>query len=248
MLGLVVKDKDYLELAMFTGVLNLAKDGAISSSNQLKEFTLINSTFSEFYGFNDSDVDCLFQVLGLDTKYRADVRKMYMGYRFNSDSSVYNPWSVANCLNNCMKNTKLEPKGFSNDVLRSYWTSSSSIEFVKPLMIQPAVMVKLGEILSSSKRETEFTFHQQISKEQMNNLKRVIDKCNSQPNKYVQLSTEHVNILFSYLTFQGYFSIKSCSSSSCVVTFPNLEVEREILNMLASKIDSPSIIEYAACI
>lgn len=136
-----IKSNKYVHYAMLTGILPLAKECALSGLNNLREFNLGNSSFARFYGFSQSDVVALFNLFDINHDYLEDVKKLYSGYKFNTVDSVYNPRSVANCIqqlvnNKALKRESLGKKELDYCALQPYWTMSGYIRYITPLMTQ----------------------------------------------------------------------------------------------------------------
>ena len=95
--GDVMKDNEYLQFGIMTGILRIAKEGIFSGLNNLKVNTIFSEKYSEYYGLTEEEV--LEAVKYYDMEYEMqDIRKWYDGYQFGK-SEVYNPWSIINFLN-----------------------------------------------------------------------------------------------------------------------------------------------------
>ena len=107
--GLVLKDNEYLEMGVMTGILRVAKENIFSGLNNLEVHTILDSEFTEYFGIMENEVEDALKDFGLEYELE-DVQKWYNGYLFG-DSKVYNPWSIINFL----KKGKLRP----------YWVNTS---------------------------------------------------------------------------------------------------------------------------
>lgn len=112
----LLKDRPYVVLAYMTGILPIAKYSSGSELNMFSEFTMASEArFSECFGFNDKEVDILFEryqkrTVKPEQVTREGLRNWYDGYHTKSGMRLYNPRSVVMAL--------------SNNNLGSYWTSS----------------------------------------------------------------------------------------------------------------------------
>ena len=107
--GLVLKDNEYLEMGVMTGILRVAKENIFSGLNNLEVHTILDSEFTEYFGIMENEVEDALKDFGLEYELE-DVQKWYNGYLFG-DTKVYNPWSIINFL----KKGKLRP----------YWVNTS---------------------------------------------------------------------------------------------------------------------------
>ena len=107
--GSVLKDNEYLEMSIITGILRVAKENIFSGLNNLEVHTILDSEFTEYFGIMEDEVEEALKDFNLEYELK-DVQKWYNGYLFG-DSKVYNPWSIINFL----KKGKLRP----------YWVNTS---------------------------------------------------------------------------------------------------------------------------
>ena len=113
--GLVLKDNEYLEMGVMTGILRVAKENIFSGLNNLEVHTILDSEFTEYFGIMESEVED--SLKDFDLEYELiDVQKWYNGYLFGK-MKVYNPWSIINFL----KREKLKP----------YWVNTSGNGLIK---------------------------------------------------------------------------------------------------------------------
>ena len=111
----VLKDNNYLEMGIMTGILRVAKENIFSGLNNLEVHTILDNEFTEYFGITEEEVNQA--VKDFDLEYELeDVQKWYNGYLFG-DRKVYNPWSIVNFL----KRKKLKP----------YWVNTSGNELIK---------------------------------------------------------------------------------------------------------------------
>ena len=111
----LLKDQPYVELAYMTGILPIAKYSSGSELNMFYEYTMASEErFCEYFGFLDSEVDCIYEkylsVTDMPKISREGLRTWYDGYHTMSEKKVYNPRSVVAAL--------------TNNNLGNYWTSS----------------------------------------------------------------------------------------------------------------------------
>jgi len=107
--GSVLKDNEYLEMSVITGILRVAKENIFSGLNNLEVHTILDSEFTEYFGVMENEVEDALKDFGLEYELE-DVQKWYNGYLFG-DTKVYNPWSIINFL--------------KKERLRPYWVNTS---------------------------------------------------------------------------------------------------------------------------
>ena len=113
--GVVLKDNNYLEMGIMTGILRVAKENIFSGLNNLRVHTILDNRFTEYFGITESEVEKALKDFNLEFELQ-DVQKWYNGYLFG-DIEVYNPWSIINFLN--------------DEKLKSYWVNTSGNELIK---------------------------------------------------------------------------------------------------------------------
>ena len=94
--GLVLKDNEYLEMGVMTGILRVAKENIFSGLNNLEVHTILDSEFTEYFGVMENEVENSLKDFELEYELD-DVQKWYNGYFFGKNE-VYNPWSTINFL------------------------------------------------------------------------------------------------------------------------------------------------------
>ena len=116
--GDVMKDNEYLQFGIMTGILRIANEGIFSGLNNLKVNTIFSEKYSEYYGLTEEEV--LEAVKYYDMEYEMQgIRKWYDGYQFGK-SEVYNPWSIINFLN--------------ERELKAYWIGVSGNSMINDLL------------------------------------------------------------------------------------------------------------------
>lgn len=124
MLGKAVKTNDYLQFAVITGCLRIAKESIFTGLNNFKTKTVSDIGFSTYFGFTDAEVRKILKYYDLEEKYSL-FKEWYDGYQFG-DIGIYCPWDVINqCDIFCT----------SKDVeMKLHWTNSSSNSIVREII------------------------------------------------------------------------------------------------------------------
>lgn len=128
-LGGALKTNPYLQFAVLTGCMRISKESIFTGVNNFKSYSILDSKFSDAFGFTQEEVSRLLCVVGLSKKLTL-VKSWYDGYIFG-DSEIFCPWDVLNYVNDYVS---LAEEGCEREP-GNYWKNSSgnSIvdEFVK---------------------------------------------------------------------------------------------------------------------
>jgi hypothetical protein len=126
-LGAGLKDNPYLFKAVLTGILRVSKESLFSDLNNVRVYTLLNSEYGEFFGFTEEEVTALLQNTQLEAA-APSIKEWYNGYQAGN-TTVYNPWSIINCV---------AEKG----ELKPYWVNTSSNMLVRKLITESSIRFK----------------------------------------------------------------------------------------------------------
>lgn len=110
-----LKDNPHLAFGFLTGILRVAKESIFSGMNNLKINSILDESYSEYFGFTTEEVKNMLCYYGREEKSR-EICEWYDGYRFGK-TEIFNPWSVINYISD-----KCFPKAFwqstgSNDII-----------------------------------------------------------------------------------------------------------------------------------
>lgn len=109
------KDNRHLSYGFLTGILRVAKESIFSGLNNLTINSVLDSKYSDYFGFTSDEVKEMAEYYGVVDKYD-EICEWYDGYRFGK-SEIFNPWSVINYFNNeCMPRAFWQSTG-SNDII-----------------------------------------------------------------------------------------------------------------------------------
>ncbi|MEM7403613.1 MAG: AAA family ATPase, partial [Myxococcota bacterium] len=121
LLGAALKGNDtFLNKAVITGILRVAKEDIFSDLNNLGVYGVLDDPFTQFFGFTTTEVKQLLQQRQLQHTFTV-VSQWYDGYRFGEDRPVtlYNPWSVVSYVANAMQLPK------------DYWVNTGSTALIQ---------------------------------------------------------------------------------------------------------------------
>ena len=94
--GAALKDNPFLDRAVITGILRVSKESLFSGLNNLTVYSVLDTEYSQHFGFTELEVHNLLQEAGLHNK-EAEIKSWYNGYIFGG-TTVYNPWSIVNYI------------------------------------------------------------------------------------------------------------------------------------------------------
>jgi len=143
LLSKVLKTNPALEKGFLTGITRTAREGIFSGLNNLSVCTILNTDYSDKFGFTQEEVETLLVSYNLTDK-KDDIKRWYDGYVFGQ-TNIYNPWSLLNCIKN---------KGNFD----TYWANTSNNDLIKDLITQSNQIIKddielllQGKILTNKK-------------------------------------------------------------------------------------------------
>lgn len=129
-----LKDNRHLSFGFLTGILRVAKESIFSGLNNLKTYTILDESFSEYFGFTTEEVREMAEYYGVPEKMD-EICEWYDGYRF-SGHSIFNPWSVTGYFSN-------------HCALQAYWQSTGSNDIIREILADatPDTMKRLEALM-----------------------------------------------------------------------------------------------------
>lgn len=88
-----LKDNPHLAFGFLTGVL---KESIFSGMNNLKTNSILDNSYSSYFGFTNEEVKDMLAYYEYEDKYQ-EILEWYDGYRFGN-TEIFNPWSVINYI------------------------------------------------------------------------------------------------------------------------------------------------------
>ncbi len=105
-----LKDNEFLEFAVITGCLRVAKESIFTGTNNFVSYSVLDEDFSGYFGFSEEEVEKMLAVAHRQDKAGV-IKEWYDGYVFG-DSSVYCPWDVINYMSALIKRPNAKPKNY----------------------------------------------------------------------------------------------------------------------------------------
>ncbi|KIR03000.1 hypothetical protein P261_01815 [Lachnospiraceae bacterium TWA4] len=118
--GYGMKTNPYMEFAVVTGCLRIAKESIFTGFNNPKIHTIVDKDYREWFGFTDKEVLDLLTYYGKES-YQTITKEWYDGYLIG-DIHVYCPWDVMNWCYELTHRDSTIPKNF--------WANSSGNDII----------------------------------------------------------------------------------------------------------------------
>ena len=133
--GSALKTNEYLQAAVITGCLRIAKESIFTGLNNFNVDTISDISFAQYFGFTDTEVKDFLQYYELDAFY-GQIREWYDGYHFGKQE-IYCPWDVINHCKKLLADKKHRPEAF--------WANSSSNYIIQDILSMASETAK-GQI------------------------------------------------------------------------------------------------------
>jgi len=115
-----LKDNNYLEKAVITGILRVAKESIFSGLNNISVCSISEYRAADKFGFTEEEVADLLKYYD-DIFTLTEIRDWYDGYNFG-EVEIYNPWSILSCIDKRR--------------LTSHWVNTASSDLIKDLCLK----------------------------------------------------------------------------------------------------------------
>ena len=123
-----LKDNIYLEKAVLTGILRVARESIFSGLNNLKVCTLLDEEYSDKFGFTEKEIEKILIDFN-EMKNCHEFKEWYNGYIFGS-TIIYNPWSTLSYLS------------YKNNEFMPYWVNTSENKIIKTIIARSSEELK----------------------------------------------------------------------------------------------------------
>jgi len=153
LLSSALKDNPHLQFSVMTGCLRVSKESIFTGLNNLDVISILNNTYSEYFGFTQNEMDAMLKYYDLEDK-RQTVRDWYNGYLFGT-TEVYNPWSSVRVVNNWLVNIRDYPK--------PYWANTSSNDIIHDMIDKVNLETKAGLETLTAGGTISATVHEDVT-------------------------------------------------------------------------------------
>ncbi|KYM44385.1 AAA family ATPase [Fusobacterium necrophorum] len=141
-----LKDNEYLQIGIMTGILRVAKEGIFSGLNNLTVYSILDEKYSSYFGLTEEEVEQALKYYHMEYNIQ-EVKEWYDGYQFGN-TEIYNPWSIINYI--------------SNQKLDAYWINTSSNGMINQ------ILEMAGRAGSSVFQKLEILFQQKTITQRIN--------------------------------------------------------------------------------
>ena len=187
-----------LKKGVITGILRVSKESMFSGANNIKVYNITDNKYSTYFGFTEEEVKEVLEEYNLSNSFN-EVKKWYDGYLF-SETTIYNPWSILNYLD--------DPK----NTLKVYWANTGGTDLLQDLIYSTKGNTNLLE-----------TFHTLLEKGSITgidlDLEMNLPSLNNNPNTVWTLF-----MLSGYLTPSEYIDF----SKLVTLRIPNFEIRKNL--------------------
>ena len=118
MYGSALKGNLSLKKAVVTGIMRTSKENIFSGLNNIKVNSILESSFSQYFGLTEEEVEQSLRDYGIEYKLE-EIQTWYNGYNFGG-TRVYNPFSITSYLDS----KKIMP----------YWVNTSSNTLINKIL------------------------------------------------------------------------------------------------------------------
>ncbi|MGC0372304.1 MAG: hypothetical protein DGJ47_001016 [Rickettsiaceae bacterium] len=220
-----LKNNQYLDKGIVTGVFRLAKANIFSGLNNLSNFGTGDVEFAKYYGFTQAEADDFLKAYGVDEKTSTKIKDWYNGYNIGG-LEIYNPWSLVKCVSKHRYYKANNLTFVPSDILRNYWGESGNINFITPLLKHKNIQKIIEILLSEEKNEIVFSLIPELNVENYRELRKMV----SLGSNY-EITLRGQEVLLSYLLLAGYLT-KSDKDNYYIAA--NKEIKSELSAKLFS--------------
>ena len=122
------KGNEFLHKGILTGILRVSLVNLFSGANNIPVRNILSDKYAEYFGFTTDEVNDLLAKTNLQNQAEA-IKDWYNGYQIGG-ITLYNPWSIVNCLD---EKGKLQP----------YWLETGENSLIGHALKNKRISVKL---------------------------------------------------------------------------------------------------------
>ena len=190
-----------LKKGVITGILRVSKESMFSGANNINVYNITDSNFSTYFGFTEEEVKETLAEYDLSDSFN-EVKKWYDGYLF-SRTTIYNPWSILNYLD--------DPK----NTLKVYWANTGGTDLLQDLIYSTKGNTNLLE-----------TFHTLLEKGSITGIDLDLEMNLPSLNN-------NSNTVWTLFMLSGYLTPKDLvrNPKNIALRIPNLEIRENLENI-----------------
>ena len=190
-----------LKKGVITGILRVSKESMFSGANNIKVYNITDNKYSTYFGFTEEEVKEVLEEYNLSNNFN-EVKKWYDGYLF-SETTIYNPWSILNYLD--------DPK----NTLKVYWANTGGTDLLQDLIYSTKGNTNLLE-----------TFHTLLEKGSITGIDLDLEMNLPSLNN-------NSNTVWTLFMLSGYLTPKDLvgNPKNIALRIPNLEIRENLENI-----------------
>lgn len=124
MMSTVFKTNDFLQFAVVTGCLRIAKESIFTGTNHFKANSIAGRRYLDCFGFTAEETEKILEDTGF-MDHASDLKRWYDGYHFGA-YDIYCPWDVLNYVSDLAEDSTMAPA--------SYWKDTSHNDVIRKFM------------------------------------------------------------------------------------------------------------------
>ncbi|HQS83664.1 MAG: hypothetical protein B7Y25_01030 [Alphaproteobacteria bacterium 16-39-46] len=208
-LSSALKGNDFLEKGVVTGILRVAKASLFSGLNNFGEDSILDEDYAQYFGFTEEEVNTLLHKSALDKNPETSktLKSWYNGYNIGG-LTIYNPWSIMNCIN-------------SDGKFKAYWVGTANTALLERALILDKFQTEIQTLIEGG------------SVEMLADPKMVFADIKSSPNALYNLL-----LFSGYVTAEKVKQALDGITYICRVKIPNREVRGVFMTSLVQWIES----------
>lgn len=130
-LGMAWKSNPFLQFAVVTGCLRIAKESIFTGANNFISNSISDVHYQDYFGFTEAEVAKLLADAGFSGAL-SEMKRWYDGYRFGN-REIYCPWDVINHVRELRKRADARPG--------NYWLDTSHNNIIRRFIDLPDMNV-----------------------------------------------------------------------------------------------------------
>ncbi len=149
MMSTSFKTNRFLQFAVVTGCLRIAKESIFTGANNFKSNSIAGSHYLDSFGFTEREVEQMLEDTGQLTRL-SRIKQWYDGYHFGK-YDIYCPWDVSNYVSDVLR----EP----DKILGNYWKDTSHNNIIRQFVGKDGMDVndKFEKLLSGGSIRSRLT-------------------------------------------------------------------------------------------
>ena len=192
-----LKDNIYLEKALLTGILRVARESIFSGLNNLDVYSILKEGYSDKFGFTEVEIEKMLNDFNI-VEEKDEFKRWYNGYLFGN-TVIYNPWSTLSYLKD------------KNEYFMPYWVNTSENKIIKTILAKGSDGLKKSfeELLKGNTIETTIDENIIMSDIEANENNvwsflllsgylKVVDKIRKEDEIYYEVAIPNVEVKHMY--------------------------------------------------